>query len=44
MLLLDTAAETATWLRVDYDVEAAQRAILNAGLPRELASRLERGR
>ncbi len=43
-LLLDTEAQTATWLRRAYDVQAAQRAILDAALPRELAIRLERGR
>jgi predicted phosphodiesterase len=43
-LLLDTNDETAIWLRVAYDVEAAQRAILAAGLPRDLATRLSRGR
>lgn len=43
-LLLDTDGESAIWLRFPYDVERAQRAILDAGLPRELAMRLARGR
>lgn len=43
-LLLDTEAQTVTWWRRAYDLQAAQRAILDAGLPRELAIRLERGR
>jgi len=43
-LLLDTEGQTVRWLRRAYDVAAAQRAILQAGLPRELAVRLERGR
>lgn len=43
-LLLDTGNHTATWIRIPYDVEAAQRAIRSAGLPSELASRLARGR
>lgn len=43
-VLLDTDAMTVTWHRVSYDVRAAQRGILDAGLPRELATRLERGR
>ncbi len=44
MLLLDTGDLSATWLRVPYDIERAQRAILTAGLPKELALRLARGR
>lgn len=44
VLLLDTDAETSTWLRFAYDVERAQRAIVDAGLPRELATRLGHGR
>ncbi len=43
-LLLDTDAQTVTWLRRAYDIGAAQRAIRTAGLPIELASRLDRGR
>jgi diadenosine tetraphosphatase ApaH/serine/threonine PP2A family protein phosphatase len=43
-LLLDTEGLTATWIRVPYDIEHAQRAILDAGLPKELATRLSRGR
>jgi diadenosine tetraphosphatase ApaH/serine/threonine PP2A family protein phosphatase len=43
-VLLDTHSLTATWFRVPYDVEKAQSAITDAGLPRELALRLARGR
>ncbi len=32
-----------TWVRVPYDVEAARRKVLEAGLPRELADRLRDG-
>lgn len=44
VILLDTDALTVTWLRFPYNVGAAQRSIVEAGLPQELASRLERGR
>src|SRR5882724_9573297 len=40
-LLLDTGAWTVSWRRVDYDVETAQQAIREAGLPEALADRLE---
>jgi diadenosine tetraphosphatase ApaH/serine/threonine PP2A family protein phosphatase len=43
-LELDTAAWTARWHRVDYDIEAAAAAIRSAGLPEPLAERLEAGR
>jgi len=43
-LELDTAAWTARWHRVEYDVEAAATAIRAAGLPPALADRLEVGR
>lgn len=43
-LLLNTDALSATWFRVPYDVERAQREITDAGLPKELANRLARGR
>ena len=43
-LLLDTNEESVTWFRVPYDVDRTQRAILDAGLPKELAARLARGR
>ena len=33
-MVLDTDSGTATWRRVDYPIERAQRAILEAGLPR----------
>ena len=42
-LLLDLGAWTVSWRRVDYDVEAAQQAIREAGLPEALADRLEYG-
>lgn len=44
VVLLDTDALTATWIRIAYDIERSQNAITNAGLPRELASRLAHGR
>jgi predicted phosphodiesterase len=43
-LVLDLSARTATWRRLEYDVERAQRAILEAGLPGSLAWRLGEGR
>lgn len=43
-LILDTDSSTARWIRIRYDVERAQRAITDAGLPKELAARLARGR
>ncbi len=43
-MLIDTESWTATWLRTPYDIERAQLAITGAGLPRELAARLSRGR
>ncbi|HSD01983.1 MAG TPA: metallophosphoesterase family protein [Gaiellales bacterium] len=42
--LIDTAEGTATWLRADYDIRAAQAAIRDAGLPLRLAARLAEGR
>jgi predicted phosphodiesterase len=42
-MLLDTEAWTAEYVRVDYDVEAAGQAILDAGLPEQLARRLAAG-
>ena len=39
-LLFDTVAGKVTWIRVPYDVEAACRKVLEAGLPREFADRL----
>jgi diadenosine tetraphosphatase ApaH/serine/threonine PP2A family protein phosphatase len=41
--LLDTGAWTYELIRVEYDVEGTAAAILNAGLPKELAQRLYRG-
>ena len=43
-LELDTAAWTARWHRVEYDIGAAATAIRAAGLPPALADRLEVGR
>jgi diadenosine tetraphosphatase ApaH/serine/threonine PP2A family protein phosphatase len=43
-LVLDTTEWTATWRRVEYDVERTQQAILAAGLPASLATRLADGR
>jgi predicted phosphodiesterase len=42
-LLFDTAGGTVAWVRVRYDVEAARRKVLEAGLPREFADRLRDG-
>ena len=43
-MVLDMDARTATWRRLEYDVERAQRAIVDAGLPVTLARRLAEGR
>jgi diadenosine tetraphosphatase ApaH/serine/threonine PP2A family protein phosphatase len=43
-LELDTEAWTARYHRVPYDIDAAARAILDAGLPSPLAERLQIGR
>ena len=42
--LLDTAGRTLTLVRVPYYVPAAQKKIINAGLPDVLAHRLAIGR
>jgi predicted phosphodiesterase len=42
-LLLDTSTWMARWRRVEYPIEAAARAIEEAGLPRVLAERLYSG-
>ena len=42
-LLLDTATQTATWNRTEYDVDGAAAAIRAARLPDSLAERLEYG-
>jgi diadenosine tetraphosphatase ApaH/serine/threonine PP2A family protein phosphatase len=42
-LLLDLAAQHATFHRVEYDVEATQREMRDAGLPEMLAARLQLG-
>ena len=43
-LLLDLETGQARWRRVDYDVQDAQRAIREAGLPLRLGARLAEGR
>ena len=43
-LIYDDAAETVTFFRTPYDIEAAQAAIRVAGLPERLAARLSGGR
>jgi len=43
-MLIDTAAGFAIWQRVRYDLRATQAAMLDAGLPPRLASRLRVGR
>jgi predicted phosphodiesterase len=42
-MVLDTAAGHATWHRVQYDIEATQAAMRDAGLPPRLARRLSFG-
>lgn len=42
-LILDTAAKTATWGRVAYDIDAVGAAMRAAGLPVRLADRLHGG-
>jgi len=42
-LLLDTATQSATWNRTEYDVDGAAAAIRAARLPDSLAERLEYG-
>lgn len=43
-LILDLGAGTATWRRIEYDIAAAQQAIIKAKLPDSLAYRLSEGR
>jgi diadenosine tetraphosphatase ApaH/serine/threonine PP2A family protein phosphatase len=43
-MIVDTTGSTATWRRVGYDIERTQQAILAAGLPASLATRLADGR
>lgn len=43
-ILYNTTANSATLLRIKYDVDAAQKRILDAGLPSSLASRLALGK
>ena len=42
-LMLDTDDWTATFRRVEYPIDEAARAIVDAGLPRSLADRLYQG-
>lgn len=42
-VVYDTDARTVTFRRVEYDVESACQAILDAGLPEYLAERLKKG-
>jgi diadenosine tetraphosphatase ApaH/serine/threonine PP2A family protein phosphatase len=42
--LLDEARNTLTYVRVDYDIDAAAHKIMRAGLPARLAQRLHIGR
>ena len=42
-LMLDTEKWTATFRRVEYPIDEAARAIIDAGLPRSLADRLYQG-
>ena len=42
-LMLDTDAWTASFHRVEYPIDEAAEAIIDAGLPRELADRLYLG-
>jgi hypothetical protein len=42
-MMLDTKAWTATFRRVEYPIDQAARAIIDAGLPRSLADRLFQG-
>jgi diadenosine tetraphosphatase ApaH/serine/threonine PP2A family protein phosphatase len=42
-LMLDTDGWTATFRRVEYAVDEAAKAIIDAGLPRSLADRLYQG-
>lgn len=42
-MILDTTTGKVTWLRVAYDIEATQKAMLAAGLPPRLARRLSFG-
>ena len=42
-LTLDTELNEATWHRIDYPIDVAQKRILDADLPYFLAERLETG-
>jgi len=43
-LFFDTEKMTVEYCRVEYDVEGAQRRVIEAGLPSELAKRLAKGK
>ena len=43
-MLLDIEGASATWRRVEYDIERTQQAIVEADLPISLATRLAEGR
>jgi diadenosine tetraphosphatase ApaH/serine/threonine PP2A family protein phosphatase len=43
-MLWDSEQRVVTFQRTEYDVRAAQRKILDAGLPEILATRLEAGK
>ena len=43
-VLFDTGSRTVRYRRIDYDVSAAGRRVLDAGLPEHLAKRLANGR
>jgi diadenosine tetraphosphatase ApaH/serine/threonine PP2A family protein phosphatase len=43
-LVYDTDANSITFYRVPYDIPAAQKKIISAGLPERLATRLAEGR
>ena len=42
-LMLDTDTWTATFRRVEYPIDEAAKAIIDAGLPKSLAERLYQG-
>ena len=42
-LMLDTETWTATFRRVEYPIDEAAKAIIDAGLPKSLAERLYQG-
>jgi predicted phosphodiesterase len=42
-LMFDTRTRMASWVRTPYDIQACQRKVLEAGLPRFFATRLSEG-